>query len=153
MSGETEEAVSGWTTDTLREYVQRQLDDMRRMLDDRYETQTKAVEAAFGAADRAVQAALQAAEKAVNKAETAADKRFEAVNEFRGQLADQAATFLSRTEADVRITALTDRLNAIESRLDVTQGRSTGYSSLFGWGTAALAAVVGLVSAVVLLTR
>ena len=52
----------------------------------------------FKAQDRAVLAALAAAEKAVSKAEIAAEKRFDAVNEFRGQLKDQAATFVTRTE-------------------------------------------------------
>src|SRR5688572_11517487 len=106
MSGETEKEISGWTTDTLHAHLQREMDDMRRMLDERYATQTKALDAAFAAADKAVQTALLSAEKAVAKTETAAERRFEAVNEFRGQLSDQAATFLPRIEADVRINAL-----------------------------------------------
>lgn len=111
MTGETEQNVSGWTTDTLRSSVQQQVDDMRRMLQERYETQTKAVDAAFlaqqtamqtalTAAERAVQTALLAAEKAVAKAEIAADKRFDSVNEFRAQLADQAATLMPRKEVE-----------------------------------------------------
>lgn len=44
-------------------------------------------------------AALQAADKAIQKAESATEKRFEGVNEFRAQLADQARTFISRTES------------------------------------------------------
>ena len=161
MSGETEEHVSGWTVDTLhafvsaeldnmrrmnderrhnlqqnvllqtsniqqtwanrhddlRESLSKQIDDLRDMLNERYATQTKALDAAFiaqqtamktafDAADKAVAAALESAEKAVVKAETAAEKRFEGVNEFRGQLQDQAATFISRTEFAGAIAAL-----------------------------------------------
>jgi predicted PurR-regulated permease PerM len=36
--------------------------------------------------------------EAVVKAELAAEKRLDSVNEFRGQLQDQAATFVTRTE-------------------------------------------------------
>lgn len=128
MSGETENEVSGWTTDTLHSLVlsivnaedrliQSQLDDMHKMLDERYSTQTKAVDAAFlaqqtamqtalTAAERAVATALLSAEKAVAKAEVAADKRFEAVNEFRAQLNDQATTFLTRKEAEAQMSGV-----------------------------------------------
>ncbi len=50
------------------------------------------------AQQNAISAALAAAEKAVTKAEVAAEKRFDGVNEFRGQLKDQSATFITRTE-------------------------------------------------------
>lgn len=121
MSGETEDQVSGWTTDTLQAHLQRQIDDLRTMLDERYATQTKAIDAAFvanqtamqtafTASERAVQAALDAAEKAVAKAEAAAEKRFEAVNEFRGQLSDQVNTFAPRESVDAQFAAVSARL-------------------------------------------
>ena len=132
MSGETEDSVSGWTVDTLRahferrfydqrEVTHREIDDLRAMLQERYATQTKAVDAAFAsqqlamqtamtAAETAVGKALESAEKAVVKAETAAEKRFEATNEFRGQLADQASTFMPRQEAEGSIARVIDRI-------------------------------------------
>ena len=126
--------------------------EMREMLNERYATQTKALDAAFlaqqtamktafDAADKAVAAALESAEKAVTKAEAAAEKRFESVNEFRQQLTDQAATFVSRTEYTVNHATLndkfdaeakrtTERISAIElrltSRLDLSQGAGAG---------------------------
>jgi hypothetical protein len=115
MSGETEQAVSGWTVDTLHAHIQRQLDDMRRMLDER------AI-----AADRAVAAALDAAEKAVAKAESAAERRFESVNEFRAQLTDQTATFIPRKEYDVAHQSLIDRLGELQSRVDRAEGQDVG---------------------------
>lgn len=160
MSGETESNVSGWTTDTLHEFTRQQLDDLRTMLDERYATQTKAIDAAFSAqqlamqtaltaADRAVQAALQAAERAVTKAEVAAEKRFESMNEFRGQLADQAATFVTRHESELKFDnlalvvntlerglsdkrdALSQRIESQASRVDLMQGAKLGFHS--GW--------------------
>lgn len=69
----------------------------------------------FESQDRAVSAALAAAEKAVAKAEIAAEKRFDAVNEFRGQLKDQAATFVTRTELYAGLVAvLTLAISALE---------------------------------------
>lgn len=174
MSGETEEKPSGWSVDTLAQFLQRQLDDMRRMLDERYATQTKAVDAAFLAqqtamqtaltsAERAVQTAMVSAEKAVIKAETAANDRFSSVNEFRAQLTDQAATFVSRVEADARIGALAEKLDTetsrnsariaevearLTSRLDLTQGSDAGAVALAAQRRAATSQVVAVVSVV-----
>jgi hypothetical protein len=157
VSGDTE-----WTVETLRQYLQRQLDDIRVMLEERHVTQTKAVDAAFLAQRTAMQAALTSAqrevatallssENAVRKAEVAAEKRFESVNEFRAQLSDQAATFLSRNEADARISALAEKLDTetarnsariselelrLTSRLDLRDGASKGVGQGLSWMTA-----------------
>lgn len=161
MSGETEKEESGWTVDTLNYYFQNQIDEMQKsfqhridelqnMLQERYETQTKAVEQAFlaqqtamqtalTAAERAVATALLSAEKAVAKAEVAADKRFESVNEFRAQLADQANTFLSRTEALIAIAGVrteaeggirrnAERIQELADRINTAEGNRTGLS-------------------------
>lgn len=72
----------------------------------------EAVNAALAAAKEAVQAALAGQEKAVQKAEAAADKRFEGVNEFRGQLADQQRTFIPRQEVEVLHKGINDRIGA-----------------------------------------
>ena len=129
--------MSEWTVDTLREHVQQrfeaehaliqqQFEDLRALLQERYGTQTKALDAAFVAAEKAVQTALASAEKAVAKAELAATDRFAAVNEFRGQLADQAATFMSQAEAKAMINALREKVDAMTARLDKMEGHSGG---------------------------
>jgi hypothetical protein len=129
---------SEWTVETLRQFLQKQLDDQRSLLDERYATQTKALDAAFKAAEQAVQTALASAEKAVTKAETAAERRFESVNEFRQTLTDQASTFITRAEAEVRFTAIAEKIDAAVERVDKTEGRadrdegrSTGLNA--GW--------------------
>ena len=53
MSGETKQDVSGWTTDTLRQHFESQLADLRGTLQERYDTQTKATNAAFAASSAA----------------------------------------------------------------------------------------------------
>lgn len=87
--------------------------------------------------EHALEERFNAQARALDKAEAAADKRFESVNEFRAQLSDQARSFMPRTEAEVRWTALHDRMeqNAqriqalqlqLTSRLDLSQGAATG---------------------------
>jgi len=90
------------------------------------------------AQDKAVQIAMIASEKAVVKAEIAAEKRFESVNEFRGQLADQAATFMPRAEAEQRIAALAEKID------DLKGSSRAGASALFGYliGAAGLAIAI-----------
>ena len=139
---------SSWTVDTLHKYTVQRIDDLVTLLDERHQSQIKATEAAFAAqqaamrtafdaADKAVQAALTAVEKASDRAEGASDKRFESVNEFRGQLADQAASFITRTEYTVQHKALYDQLNSVAdrvvqlelrltSRLDLAKGNDVG---------------------------
>jgi hypothetical protein len=151
VSGETGDVESGWTVDTLHAHVQQRMNSLQMLLDERYATQTKAVESAFSAADRAVNAALLAAEKAVGKAESAAEKRFDAVNEFRGQLADQASTFMPRAEAETRLQALAEKIDDLATRIDKSEGRGTGLNAGWVYLLAAIAAVGTIITVYVAL--
>jgi len=82
----------------------------------------KAIQAAFAANEKATAAALASAKEAVMKAEISADKRFESVNEFRGQLKDQAATLLPRTEYTSELLALHARMEGVEGELSKLVG-------------------------------
>lgn len=124
MSGETEEQVSGWTVDTLHTHLSREIYLLRVMLDERYATQTKALDAAFvaqqtaveralTAQERAVAAAQEAAETANQKSDAASEKRFDSVNEFRAQQADIIRTFMPRAEAEASASRVTERLQEI----------------------------------------
>jgi hypothetical protein len=123
-----------WTLTTLATYLKSLADERDRTYQQRWEAsqnaitaalvaQEKAVAAAFNAQKEAVASALSAADRAVGKAEDAATKRFESVNEFRGQLSDQVATFLPRIEFDRGMTALTEKLESsnksLEAKIDV----------------------------------
>ncbi len=102
--------MSDWTFETFKEYI-----DQR-----------------FADSDKAIQAALQAAKEAVAKAEIATEKRFDAVNEFRGQLADQAATLLTRSEYDTNHKALEDKISDLTDRLNRSEGKGSGFSQSWG---------------------
>lgn len=129
-------------------------DDADRRYEQRYDAQQTALRDALLSADKAVQAALISAERAVAKAETASEKRFDAVNEFRAQLADQATTFMSRVEVEARLGALTEKVDDLKQFRDTTQGRSTGTTLSIGWiisGLGALATVVVVVNVIIAL--
>jgi len=141
-AGETGKDKSSWTVDTLAVFMQRQIDDMWRALDERSTQQ-----------GTAVRDALQAAEKAVTKAEVAAERRFEAVNEFRGQLSDQAGTFMPRSEADVRFGALAKDIGEIKKNQSEAHGRGAGVDRVWAFLVAAVLAAGGVVSIIVAVSR
>jgi len=55
---------------------------------------------------------------ALDKAERAMETRLASLNEFRGQLHDQAGTFVTRDVADARHSALDARMDGIGERID-----------------------------------
>lgn len=83
------------------------------------------------ALDRATQVAMTAAKEAVNKAEIASEKRFESVNEFRGQLADQAARFIGRAEVEAIVNGVKENIGRIDGQLANAAGRGAGAGDLW----------------------
>ncbi len=146
--GGAEAPPSGWTVDTLREHVTVRLAEMDRRYLERFEAQTKALDAAFLSAQTAVQAALLSAEKAVTKAETAAERRFESVNEFRATLSDQARELMSRAEAQALLAALDARITGLGEKGDATAMRVEKMSSTSGGMRAGWQILVGVVAVV-----
>lgn len=139
MSGETEITPSAWTIDSLHAHIIKIINEMDKRYEQRDQARQEALAAALAAAEKAVQAALAAADRAVSKAELAAERRFENVNEFRGQLADQASTFMPRTEAAVELANLREKIDAqsvfisaLTTRIDRQDGAKTGLRD--GWG-------------------
>lgn len=123
-----------WTVDSLKEHLEAVIESLDTRYDQRFADQQKAVDAA-----------LQSAEKAVAKAETASERRFEAVNEFRATLADQAGHFITRSEALARADNNAEKIDALASRLDRIEGKSTGLNA--GWGI--LVGAAGLISTLI----
>jgi hypothetical protein len=127
----TQDPPQVWNLATLDMYFTKVMDERDRTYQQRWESSEKAtvaalqgqkdaVSTAFTAQEKAVAAALTAADRAVSKAEVASEKRFDSVNEFRGQLSDQAASFLPRIEFNRALEALTDRMDATNK---VTEAR------------------------------
>jgi len=84
---------------------------LRQLMDER----DRRYEERFEATDQKTSLALTASEKAVTKAEVATEKRFDAQNEFRGQLKDQASTFVPRAEADSKFRNLEEKIESIKT--------------------------------------
>lgn len=198
--GETAKDPSGFTVDTIHQYIDAILSERDRRYEQRFQNQEQAIAAALAASQAVLiehdkryeqrfqgqennvglalsrvdkefhehiqqvrtetQAALEAAEKAIAKAETATDKRFESVNEFRAQLADQAGRFMPRDESINRHDATADKISDLDrrqradialvnSRLDLAAGAGAGVDrsrQIIAW---AIAAVLGLISIVI----
>jgi hypothetical protein len=124
---------------SLRDYMSARIDALQKIMDERDNRYGQR----FEAQQENVASALQAAEKAVTKAEEAANKRFDSVNEFRQTLTDQAASFMSKAEADARLKANEDKITALTARLDDERSRGEGATTLW-------AIIVGVIGVAVL---
>jgi len=100
--------------------LEARLNAQRELMDER----DRRYDERFKATDERTNLALISSEKAVAKAEIATEKRFDAVNEFRGQLKDQAATLMPRAEVDTRFNALAEKIESIKTG-SVVQSRWT----------------------------
>jgi hypothetical protein len=121
---------SQWTLKTLHDHLVATINGN----DERYEQR-------FQSTQVAMDAALAAAKEAVTKAEIASEKRFDNVNEFRGTLADQQRTLMPRSEADLLIKTLSDRIEANNKSLtDKIDANTKAISELGGSKTGAQSA-------------
>jgi hypothetical protein len=137
-----------WSSAALRALLQAEINDLRLLMDTRFDAGDVAVRAAFLAAEKAVAAALASAETAVGKAEVATDKRFDAITLAMGNLTERVReqitgleavgrTLVTRVEADALKATVTtmqerlaDRLLEVEKkanqRFDLSDGRIRG---------------------------
>lgn len=85
----------------------------------------------------------EADQRALLAALASADKRLDGMNEFRQQLTDQTASFLTRAEADARISAATEKIDVNSARLERIEGRHIGSAATF----AVALSIIGLMIA------
>jgi len=107
-----------WSPDTLFILFQSYREEVNNILEQRdirhqqrFDAQQSALRDTFTGLEKQFTIAMLAAEKAVTKAETAAERRFDAVNEFRNALSDQATKLLTRSEAEAHFSALLDKID------------------------------------------
>lgn len=106
----------------------------------------KALTAALAAAKEALTAALASSEQAITKAEDANEKRFQSVNEFRATLADQQRELATKSEVNLRINAIEDKLSTAISTLDVNKGKGMALSTVWAMGIAAVTVLIAAVA-------
>jgi hypothetical protein len=87
-----------------------------------------------------------AIKEAVSKAETATERRFEGVNEFRAQLADQTRTLMPRLEAEQKFKSQDEKQAVIEARINGQENRGRGRGELMGYIFAAIGAAALILS-------
>ena len=125
--------MSGWTVDTLRVYHERLITDLRVSFLDlnketdlryqqRFDAQTKALDAAFLSSQTAVSAALLAAKEAVAAAEINNQRWREAANEWRAAMTDRERNFAT-VEA---LHSLAETVDKIEKKQDQESGNQEG---------------------------
>lgn len=145
----------GWTVDTALDHLlalvaandkryEQRFEASQKALDAALTAQKEATQAAFAAQKEGISAALAAADRAVQKAEAASEKRFEGVNEFRNTLSDQQRTLIPRTEVDVLVRGLNEKIGQLTKQADAVANERIGLKG--GWGYAV--GVVGLVMVV-----
>jgi hypothetical protein len=101
--------------ESLRQTILEGQDRMREHVDN----QVHQIDGVIQSLRREFGFANDAAQKAIDKAEVATDKRFQAVNAFREQLADQATRFVPREVADAENK---DALRRIEANAEAIAG-------------------------------
>jgi hypothetical protein len=150
------EPRQGWSVDTALDHVLSLLSANDKRYEQRFEASQKALDAAltaqkeattsaFAAQEKAINAALASAERAVLKAELATEKRFESVNEFRGTLDQQQRTLIPRSEVDVLVKGLEEKIAQITKQQDAQIAERQGIKG--GWGYAV--GIVGFVLTIV----
>ena len=123
-----------WTLGALAEHITRLFAET----DKRYM-------ALFQAQKEATVVALEGARVATLKAEAAMERRLDLLNEFRQALADQAAGFITRENADSRFDRFDEKIDELKESIDQSKGRAGGISAV----GAVLFAAAGLVTAII----
>jgi hypothetical protein len=92
----------------LKEFLLGIMNERDKQYGERAAAQDKAVTAALAAQKELVAAAFSASQTAIGKAEQAQKEHDLRTNEFRGQLSDQAQTFIPRKEVENIIKNMTE---------------------------------------------
>ena len=125
--GQTANDPSGWSVDTLREYLLSVITANDLRYAERFKAQAEAV----------------------SKAEVASEKRFDSVNEFRKTLSDQTATFATRADLDAAKELLSSKVDGLKTRADRGAGTIAGVGTSWGY----LIGVAGFLTAVIALVH
>jgi hypothetical protein len=147
------------TKETFKSFDER-LDRQHKEADVRYQqrfdAQTKALDAAFLSSQTAVTAAMAASEKAVAKAETSAEKRFDSTMELQKSLNETINQQIPRREAEARIESISDKFDTriadmmlkiddLKSYSSMATGKSMGMGAIWAF----VIGGVGVVSAII----
>ena len=100
---------------------------LERHVEDTIIAMDRRIEQRFDANDKSFTAALITAKEAVEKAEVANAKRFDSVNEFRGQLTDQAATFLTKDVSEQQFMRSAEDIDQVRNDVSALRREWAGH--------------------------
>lgn len=120
--------------------------DDARALRDLFEAQLTAMQERFLAELRAIR-------EAVTVANAANDKRLDSVNEFRAQMADQAARFIVRSDLEAAVAPLRSDIAALKEFRAELKGKASQSSVNMAYAFAGLSAVLGIVNLLIALLK
>jgi hypothetical protein len=140
---------SGWTLDTLRERLLAEINALDQRVNLQFVKLDKRITDHFDQTELRYVERMQSSERALAKVDAANEKRFENVNEFRGQMSDMMRTFIPRLEAEARMANFGERLEVAEK--SIIENRSRGSGIQAGWALAvgALIGIGGIVIAII----
>ena len=162
---------SGWSLETAIDHLLAVVNERHarvvtliegndKRYEERFSASQKALELGLAGQKSEISAALAAADRAVLKAETATEKRFESVNEFRGTLDQQQRTLIPRSEVDVLMRGLEEKIFTLGKSLDETKGaiaamqsERAGVRGGYGYAVGIVGFVLTVVSLGLLLYR
>ena len=149
---------SNWNIETLKEFITTLINANDRRYQESFAAAEKAVAAALAAQKELTNAAFASSEKAIVKAEDAQRDYNVRSNEFRGQLDDQAQTLMPRTETNVMINSMNDKLaenrkvtDALTARVALIEGRGSGKTDTWHYIALAIGVLVGIAGVITFL--
>jgi hypothetical protein len=160
---------SGWSLETAIDHLLAVVNERHarvitliegndKRYEERFSASQKALELGLSGQKSEISAALAAADRAVLKAEVATEKRFESVNEFRGTLDQQQRTLIPRSEVDVLMRGVEEKIVTLNKSLDETkatiasmQSERTGIKGGYGYAVGIVGFVLTVASLGVLL--
>lgn len=125
----------------LRAHVNGQIEQLKAALaaaDKLEDSRISGLQAQIASVHREIDIETAATKEAIGKADAATEKRFESVNEFRGQMADQSALFIARREVEAMVSAANEKIAGLNDRMNRNEGRGSGQHQLYGYLVGAL---------------
>jgi len=92
--------------------------------------------------DRHCEAKMRSVNDAINKAEQQLNTRLAAMNEFRESLRDQAGKLAAKSEVDLVIRSIEDKIRTLELRGANKDGRTAILSTLVAAATSIIVGVI-----------
>lgn len=107
---------------SLRDFLEQRITALEQLLDDRIGALREERKIVTSSQQMALEKAQVSTQEAVHQVALTMNHRLEGMNEFRQQLSDQTATFVTREVLDTRLTEVDKRIGSIESALAEQRG-------------------------------